>query len=86
MEGLQIAPRKKKTGKWRKGLVIYKGEITTKQALQALTLFLLTRPPNYLTVQLPQTLGEIPLGRRGWVREGDREKGNTTMKDTLTCA
>ena len=69
-----------------KDLVTYKGEITTKQALQALTLFLLTSPPNYLTVQLPQTLGEIPLGRRVWVREGDREKGNTTVKDTLTCA
>ena len=51
-----------------------------------LTLFLLTSPPNHLTVQLPQTLGEIPLGRRGWVRKGDRGKGNTTVKDTLTCA
>ena len=150
-EGLHIALRKKKTGKWRKGLgniqgrnyhqtspttrnrdwglghsapnkeprtrqqqeqafqreggrsnliplltlyIVYTQILTNQTPLKlrkltlkhTLTLFLLTSPPNHLTVQLPQTLGEIPLGRRGWVREGDRGKGNTTVKDTLTCA
>ena len=51
--------------------------------LNILTLFLLTGPPNHLTVQLPQTLGEIPLGRRGY---GCRGKGNTTVRDALNCA
>ena len=60
-----------------KDLIIYKGEITTKQAL---TLFLLTRPPNYLTVQLPQSLGEIPLGRREWVREDMATEGRETLQ------
>ena len=45
-----------------------------------LTLFLLTSPPNHLTVQLPQTLGEIPLGRRGWVREGMAADGRETLQ------
>ena len=45
-----------------------------------LTLFLLTSPPNHLTVQLPQTLGEIPLGRRGWVREDMAAEGKETLQ------
>ena len=148
--GLQVAPRKKKkTGKWKKGLdhiqgrklppnkpynkkqglryrtfspkqgtkdkatagaglpkgrgveggrsnaipvlilyIVYTQILTnlTTQKLRKLTLkhiltlFLLTSPPNHLTVQLPQTLGEIPLGRRGWVREDMAAEGKETLQ------
>ena len=52
-------------------------KITLKHIL---TLFLLTSPPNHLTIQLPRTLGEIPLGRRRWVREDMAAEGKETLQ------
>ena len=85
-EGLQIAPRKKKTGQWRKGLDHIQGRDYHQ-----------TSPTSPNTVSTNQTtkLSHSPTtpnprrdtpGEKGWVREGDRGKGNTTVKDTLTCA
>ena len=86
--GLQIAPRKKKTGKWRKGL----GHMQGRDYHQ-------TSPTSHNTVSTNQTTklshsptipnlrrdtpGEKGVGERGY---GDRGKGNTTVKDTDLCS
>ena len=79
-EGLQGAPRKKKTGQWRKGF----GHIEGRDYHQTSP----TSPNTVSTNQTTklshspttQTLGEIPLGRKGWVREDMATEGRETLQ------
>ena len=87
-EGLQVAPRKKETGKWRKGLDHIQGRDyhqTSPTSPNTVSTNQTTKLSHSPTTPNPRrdTPGEKGVGERGY---GDRGKGNTTVKDTELCS